>query len=307
METQSNYTLIGLFVVGLTSAVVVLSLWLIGETGRGETEAYLVYVEESVSGLEPNSRVRMHGVPVGRVESIALDPRDPERVRVRLELAAGTPVRTDTEATLRNEGLTGLMRLELTGGSPDAEPLSRRGEQPFPVIQYRPSLLANLEGGVESGVDAMEVLSRQMQRSLTDENVDALTDSIHDLRGFAASLARNSGELDRIMNSTAAIGEAGEDFVRRLPTTLDRLDRTLARFEGLADDLQVTNTEVTATVTASREGVETLTRHTIPEIDLLLRDLRRLSASLQHLSNDLGEQPTMLLFGRSQPPPGPGE
>ncbi|MBS0001908.1 MAG: MCE family protein, partial [Thioalkalivibrio sp.] len=306
-ETQSNYTLIGLFVVALASAVVILSLWLVGETGRGETETYLVYVEESVSGLEPNSRVRMQGVPVGHVQSIALDPRDPERVRVRLELAAGTPVRTDTVATLRNEGLTGLLRLELTGGSPDAEPLSQREDEPFPVISYRPSLLANLEDGAEAGVDAIEVLSHQIQRSLTDENVDALTDSLHDLRGFAASLARNSGQLDRIMRSTAAIGEAGEDLVRRLPTTLDRLDRTLVRFEGLAEDLRVTNAEVTRTVSASRAGVETLNRQTIPEIDLLLGDIRRLSGSLQHLSDDLGEEPAMLLFGRPDPQPGPGE
>ena len=151
METQSNYTLIGLFVVALASAVVILSLWLVGETGRGETETYLVYVEESVSGLEPNSRVRMQGVPVGYVQSIALDARDPERVRVRVELAAGTPVRTDTVATLRNEGLTGLLRLELTSGSPDAEPLGQREDEPFPVISYRPSLLANLEDGAEAG------------------------------------------------------------------------------------------------------------------------------------------------------------
>lgn len=307
METGSNYTLIGLFVVALASTVVVLSLWLIGDTGRGETATYLVYLEESVSGLEPNSRVRMQGVPVGYVQSITLDPVDPQQVRVRIELARGTPVRADTEATLRNEGLTGLMRLELTGGSPGAGPLTRREDESFPVIRYRPSLLASLEGGVDAGVAAIEVLSHQIQRSLTDENVDALTDSLHDLRGFAASLARNSGQMDQIMRSTAAIGEAGEDLVRRLPTTLDRLDRTLAGFEELGVELRTTNAEISDTVIAGRAGVETLTRHTLPEIDLLLRDIRRLSASFQHLSDDLGEQPTMLLFGRAQPQPGPGE
>ena len=307
METQSNYTLIGLFVVALASTLVILSLWLVGDTGRGDTETYLVYIEESVSGLEANSRVRMQGVPVGHVHSIALDPGDPKRVRVRLELAAGTPVRTDTEATLRNEGLTGLLRLELTGGSPGAEPLSQSEGEAFPVISYRPSLLADLEGGVEAGVDAIEVLSYQIRRSLTDENVDALTKSLRDLRAFTASLARNSGQLDRIASSTTAIAEAGEDLVRRLPATLDRLDRTLSRFEGLAEDLRATNAEVTRTVGASREGVETLTRQTIPELDLLLGDIRRLSGSLQHLSDELSEEPTMLLFGRSEPRPGPGE
>lgn len=308
VETQSSYTLTGLFVVGLASAGVVLSLWLVGDVGRGETSTYAVDItEESVSGLEPNSRVLMQGVPVGRIESIALDPRDPRRVRVLLSLATDTPVRVDTEAILRNQGLTGLMRLELQAGSPDAELLKAPAGEPYPVITHHPSAWANLEGSMENAMDAIEILSQQMERTLTDENMDALSDSLHAVRGFTASLEHNSGYLDRIMQSAAIMGESGEDFVQRLPATLDQMDRTLVGFEDLAKDLRITSTEVKRAMNAGREGVETITRHTIPEIDVLVRDIRFLSASLQRLIEDLGDQPTMLLFDRSQPRPGPGE
>jgi phospholipid/cholesterol/gamma-HCH transport system substrate-binding protein len=44
--------------------------------------------------------VRYNGVDVGQVLSIGLDPDDPGEVRVRIEVGAETPVKTDTTASL---------------------------------------------------------------------------------------------------------------------------------------------------------------------------------------------------------------
>jgi sulfonate transport system permease protein len=48
--------------------------------------------------------VQYNGVTVGEVLTIALDPVDPAKVRVRIEIYASTPIRTDTVATLAQRG-----------------------------------------------------------------------------------------------------------------------------------------------------------------------------------------------------------
>ena len=67
--------------------------------------------------------VRFHGVDVGTVKSIALDPADPRLVQVDIRLRKETPVKTDTKATLKLKGITGVVFIELNGGSPNAPTL----------------------------------------------------------------------------------------------------------------------------------------------------------------------------------------
>ena len=51
-----------------------------------------------------------------------------------------------------------------------------------------------------------------------------------------------------------------------------------------------------------RFGAETL-----PELQRLMSELQTLAMSLQHLSEQTQNAPNGLLFGRTPPPPGPGE
>ena len=74
MNGKTNYVLIGLFVLLLTLTFIGGILWLsAGGTGRVYKE-YLVYMKESVSGLSRDNVVKYHGVDVGRVREIGLDP-----------------------------------------------------------------------------------------------------------------------------------------------------------------------------------------------------------------------------------------
>ena len=60
------------------------------------------------------------------VLTIALDRDDPALVRVRIEIFASTPVRTDTIATLASQGVTGVAFIALEGGSAEADRLAGR-------------------------------------------------------------------------------------------------------------------------------------------------------------------------------------
>ncbi|HLZ34821.1 MAG TPA: MlaD family protein, partial [Nitrospira sp.] len=148
MEPKVNYVLVGSFVVLLGAAVLGAILWLGKTDYRGVYDRYEVYMRESVAGLSVNSTVRYRGVEVGRIKDIALSPDNPEEVRLTLDIARGTPIKTDTIAVLEAQGLTGLAWLNLTGGSREAPALVASEGQEYPVIKTGPSLFYRLEEAI---------------------------------------------------------------------------------------------------------------------------------------------------------------
>lgn len=122
METDRHYFLEGLFVIGLAAAAVAFFLWLAGSAQRDQV-LYRIRFAESVSGLSRGDPVKFHGVDVGTVRTLSIDARDPRLVQVDVMLAKDAPVKTDTKASLRLKGLTGVVFVELGGGAPDARAL----------------------------------------------------------------------------------------------------------------------------------------------------------------------------------------
>ena len=106
MESTKNYFLVGLFVLLPLAAGIGFTLWLT-EAGKGETMRYRIYFTDSVSGLKSGSMVKFHGVDVGTVKSMAIDPKDARRVRVEIEILKSAPVTESTLASMEVQGLSG--------------------------------------------------------------------------------------------------------------------------------------------------------------------------------------------------------
>ena len=101
--------------------------------GRATTSLYRIHFAESVSGLSRGDVVKYHGVDVGTVKAMTLDAVDPRLVQVDVKLRKEAPVKTDTKATLALKGITGVVYVELNGGTPDAQMLADvtpRGQVP---------------------------------------------------------------------------------------------------------------------------------------------------------------------------------
>src|SRR6056297_507720 len=105
METRANYVLIGAFTVLLSLGLLGMLLWF-AKVEVDRQYAYYDVLFEDVSGLSEAASVRFNGLRVGSVVRLRLDPDDPSEVRVTLEVAAETPVRTDTVAVLQLQGAT---------------------------------------------------------------------------------------------------------------------------------------------------------------------------------------------------------
>ena len=119
-----NYAVVGAFVLVLGSALIAGVLWLAsGGAFQTKYDLYLAIMEESVSGLNLNAPVKYNGVEVGKVRAIQLDPANADHVWLTFAIERGTPIRQDTVAVLKTQGLTGIAYVELSGGTRESPPL----------------------------------------------------------------------------------------------------------------------------------------------------------------------------------------
>ena len=122
MESDKRYFIEGLFIIGLAVAAALFFVWLSGSDRRDDV-LYRIRFVDSVSGLSLGDPVKYHGVDVGTVDTLMIDPADARRVQVDVKLDKDAPVKTDTKASLKLKGITGVVYVELSGGSPQAKSL----------------------------------------------------------------------------------------------------------------------------------------------------------------------------------------
>jgi phospholipid/cholesterol/gamma-HCH transport system substrate-binding protein len=85
METDRHYLVEGLFIIGIAVAAAFFSVWLVS-SGQRDDVLYRIHFNESVTGMALGDPVKFHGVDVGSVKAVALDPADPRRVQVDVRL-----------------------------------------------------------------------------------------------------------------------------------------------------------------------------------------------------------------------------
>ena len=168
METDRRYFLEGLFVIGFAIAAAFFFVWLAG-TGHRDDVLYRIHFGQSVSGLSKGDAVKFSGVDIGTVEAMALDPSDPQRVQVDVKLRKEAPVKTDTKATLKLKGITGVVYIELEGGNANAKTLlAATSEGQIPEIRSEKSSLTTVIDELPKVVERFAAIENQTKKVLSD-------------------------------------------------------------------------------------------------------------------------------------------
>ncbi len=220
MTTPARRGRIGLFtLVGVVLAAIVVVVF--GNLALRRARAhYYVEFDGTVYGLESGSDVYLLGVRVGNVGEIAISPSNIGHVRVEIDVAANAPIRTNTQAVLLYAGITGLMEIDLRGGSLEAPPLPHGG-----TIPVGESELDKLAGTfTELGGDARQLL---VNANRVAENLITLTDqaqlgaTLARVRGAAASFAGVGAELQGAITENRAALRGSFSAMQHAATTLD--------------------------------------------------------------------------------------
>lgn len=321
METRSNHMLVGGVVLAMIAATVAFIIWL-SQVSGDDTKRYDIFFKQAVDGLAKGSAVSFSGVPVGQVESINLEPNSPEFVRVRIGVRSDTPVLQGTTATIQGVGFTGVSQIQLDGATRGAPPITQEGPYGVPVIPTKPGALGQLLNSAPELLERVstlterlgEVLDEDNQRSIkgilanTEEITDSLADrspeiaaTLAEARIAIAQAGRAAAAFEQVAGtSNELLNEQGRPLINDLRHTIRAAEGTIRAAEGSMANLD-------AVISEARPGVQALTKQTIPEIGLLVRDLRETTENLNDITEKVDRQGIGGLIGGDKLPTYKGE
>jgi phospholipid/cholesterol/gamma-HCH transport system substrate-binding protein len=300
MENKAHALLAGLFTLLLLAGTIAAALWL-GRDTTSRTPFELV-THASVSGLSPQSSVRFRGLEVGKVESIAFDPKVVGQILVRINVQEGTPVSHSTYAELGYQGVTGLAYIELDDDGRDPSLLVSSNIRTA-RINIVPGLFDKVAGRGESIMKTLDETVSRLDALLAPQNQSILTDTLLSLNNAAKELN--------------GLGTQLTPAVTRLPGAIDDTKTAIASFDVLAHDydklaqrLQADGgaLEHVATSLQQFDAVAlSVSNATLPRFDALSETATGSARAVTRAADVFGSRPQSILFGNAPIAPGPGE
>jgi phospholipid/cholesterol/gamma-HCH transport system substrate-binding protein len=301
MEREANYAAVGAFVLLVIAMAGLFVYWYTDAREHRDFTRYEVYFDGSVSGLTRGAPVRYLGVDVGRVVSMYIDHRNASRVQVIVDIDSTTPVSEESVAELSQQGLTGVLFIDLLRSAPGNKRLQEVVQsERYPVIRSTKSnidlLLASLPEMVGRASDVLGrfqlLLDADNIRSITHAftNLDATTETlpgtIKELRALIADLHATSDEVRATAASVRGVTDAAAP----------QLHEALERITAVTEHLSSATENLDQLIRENRSDVRAFTRESLPQVELLLGDSRAAVAEVRDLAQSLHENPSQLLF-----------
>lgn len=307
MEPRTNYTVVGLVVVVLIGTLIAAALWLSVGFDQKEYRTYAVHIHEAVSGLGEQSAVKYNGVKVGSVSKIELSRLDPQQVIILLSIEKNTPITTSTTATIISQGITGTSYVGLTASSSDLTPLQKKPNQPYPVIPATPSLFNQLDKVMKDVSVNLNKVSKKVSKVFTQENINNLNETLANIKKFTQIIATNNEKIDHSLKNMdimlGNIAKASEQF----PGIFTEMKTSLHQFNTMSYSVSNAGKSVTSAMDAGKIAIDKISQQTLPSATTLIERLNSIAANLEKVSEQMRQNPAVVIRGTTPPPRGPGE
>jgi len=303
MEREANYAAVGAFVLLIALIAALFVYWYSDTRERRYYERYEIYFDGSVSGLERGAAVRYLGVGVGRVAAMHIDPRDPGRVQVIVDIDSSTPISPKTVAELQMQGLTGLLYIDLQQESPNRALTKPVPSIRYPVIRSARShfdlFLASLPDVLAA---AGEVIDRA-GRVLSERNIEAITRALGNIDKASSGLPRTLQDVNALVSelrsAATELAASAAGAHRVVDAAGPEVIAAVQRVREVSENLSRTTHELERFVADNRQDLRSFTRDGLPELERFVREGRAAAQDIRELSNSLRENPSQLLY---QPP-----
>lgn len=304
METRANYVAVGAFVLLVLAGIFVATLWLARVQFQTEYKYYETHVAGPVTGLASGALVRLNGIEVGRVTRIELDAKDPQLVKLILQVRNAVEIRTDAMASLETVGLTGVSYVEISGGTLSSPPLVAAEGQQFPTIASRPSSLQQVFNNAPELLARLLMISDRIAAVLDEKNRNAIAETLGNLRDTTSVFGRRTHDIDELiadsgqtMHNLAAASASLQGILSKFGGTADKADRLVVAANDAVEHATKLASDLDAVVLSAKPGLRDLTTNGVAQVNELLGDARRLIASLNRVSTALERDPDRFLFG----------
>lgn len=310
MYSKVNYAIVGLFVLLFGAGLVWFAFWLAKYGMKSEFKTYKLLMKESVSGLSKDSVVRLHGVDVGRVSEIRIDPDNIERIEVLLKIKSDIPIKKDMVAHTQMLGVTGLLSIEIDGGTNNSEILKSTDDN-IPIIKTDASWFSKTKNGLGNLSQNLMELTQKMQILLSKKNLTSVDKILQNTEKFTAKIsnveekilstlddvnitlseyragmANIDNSFEKGVNDFHAIKEVSVPVLTQLMKTTKNFNRTTLKIER--------------SIMRGDYNFKKILEPTLLEINIL-------SEQINSLSKELNQSPSDLLFKSRKHRRGPGE
>jgi len=248
MYSRVNYTIVGLFVILFAIGMIWFGFWLAKYGLQEEYHTYKLEMEESVSGLSKDSSVKLRGVDIGRVSDIRINPQNIQKVELLLEIQKAVPIKEDMVAHTQMFGVTGLLFIEIEGGSNGAKTLLPT-EDYIPLIRSKPSLLTTLSNNLGGLTEKLENLLSQSEKLLSNQNI---------------------ATMKKILENTQTLTAKGVEVENKAIESLEALDDTVKAFKIAMKNVNQEFTQATDDFKLIQEDFAQIKEVAVPTVDTLM-------------------------------------
>jgi paraquat-inducible protein B len=336
MSKPASKTLIGIFVLGAISLLVIAVLTLGSEKFFRKTFKAVCFFEGSVGGLSVGAPVVFNGVRIGSVTDIVLryytrdlkttipvtieiDPERVETVGPRPK-SFGVDLKTLIDQGLRAQLelqsiVTGKLQVGL-GYHPDKPVRLVGNDQKYPEIPTIPSTVQEITKRIEqlpleeiakNVATAVEGINRLVNSPEIMQTVRSISQAADETRQLVYNVNTKAGPV--LSGIKGAIGDTRKlvGDVQKLVQNIDRqvgplgpsIQRTLTSIQKASDAAGVTLRQAEQTL-AVFEGDIGEDSELMYELKKTLKEVGTAGRAIQSLAKTLERQPESLLFGRKK-------
>ena len=338
---RANPTAVGGFVIGAillaTAAVAVFG----GGRFFEKRERHVAFFDETQIGLRLGASVTFRGVNVGTVTDfwVRINPETLMfKVPVVFELQqdrfrglSNIPednvlpqlIEQGLRAQLNQDSFVTGQQSILLDFFPDSEVRLVDTNLPYDQFPTVPSKTAQLEGSVREIAAQADVVLRQVQVLLRDENQELITASLQNLSGLLKELKEATGDAREAVRDVAALTgglrdpEAGiPSLIGKAETTLDTYDalgrnadavisenrskiaKILRDFEEAETRIKVFADKATELLEENRQGLSDFTGEGLYEFTNLAVDTQAMVEQLRRVLEEMERDPARFFLGR---------
>jgi phospholipid/cholesterol/gamma-HCH transport system substrate-binding protein len=270
MSPKTEQTLVGLFVL-IAAAILLVAVFAINGAFGSPTKTYHAHFTFA-GGLEPGATVRYTGGPkIGRVESLRIDPQDPNHIDLTFSVQPDLVVKTDSKVKIMSMSPLADNHLEMMPGSPQAPaapPGSLLPSEDYVDFNALTAQINNIAPQAKQLITTLD--ARATELKVTLERVNDLL-SAQNRANLSATLAQTRGLIT--------------DSRPQVHSALQHVDELSEKAGPLIADFRKTSNQANEVL----GHLDATIGETQPEVRKALADLRGALKSLTDLSGQLNQ------------------
>ena len=338
MKAKLSSSAVGMFVLGALVLGIVAYLSFGGANVFSKPSRFLMYFNESVSGLDPGAAVKLNGVRIGRVAAInvrydaatkkslvqtvcevdrnILTDSGGQMIDMTNPVELQTLIDRGLRARLNLTGITGLLFVELDFEDVRQYPADPRFmSEPYPVVPAITSAIAELQQSIVEIVSKLKKVDFQgiekelktllatTTRKVNELDVKALAERVGRAADSVQELAGSPEAKQTFANLNAATTDA-RAAIGDLRGVLAKVDAqvgpTSAEFAKTLTDAQAALKSLDAAATSTRQFVQAQSGLG-EDVTQSLRQVADAAAAITRLADFLERNPNALLVGKKPP------